>query len=110
MVTILLKGKKFIVKGLKEAQTLLAAGGKIISKPKQKSKVEEILEESQGSIPSTIFGSGTKGSGTMKGKMNLDDIEGNFKDGGLAKKKKPKSKKSRGSGAAIQGTKFKGVF
>tara|TARA_R100001509_G_scaffold6637_1_gene3891 strand:- start:372 stop:704 length:333 start_codon:yes stop_codon:yes gene_type:complete len=110
MVTILLKGKKFIVKGLKEAERLLEAGGKIISKPKQKSKVEEILEESQGSIPSTIFGSGTKGSGTMKGKMSLDDIEGNFKDGGLAKKKKPKSKKSRGSGAAIQGTKFKGVF
>lgn len=32
-----------------------------------------------------------------------------MKDGGLAKKK-PKSKKSRGSGAAIKGTKFKGVF
>ena len=32
-----------------------------------------------------------------------------MKDGGLAKKK-PKSKKSRGSGSAIKGTKFKGVF
>ena len=32
-----------------------------------------------------------------------------MKDGGLAKKK-PKSKKSRGTGAAIKGTKFKGVF
>ena len=32
-----------------------------------------------------------------------------MKDGGLAKKK-PKSKKSRGSGAAVKGTKFKGVF
>lgn len=31
-----------------------------------------------------------------------------MKDGGLAKK--TKSKKSRGSGAAIKGTKFKGVF
>ena len=48
----------------------------------------------------------------MKGKISLDDIEGtkNFKDGGIAKKKKPKSKKSRGTGAAIKGTKFKGVF
>ena len=32
-----------------------------------------------------------------------------MKDGGLAKKK-TKSKKSRGTGAAIKGTKFKGVF
>ena len=31
-----------------------------------------------------------------------------MKDGGLAKKK-PKSKKSRGGGSAIKGTKFKGV-
>ena len=37
-------------------------------------------------------------------------LEENYKDGGLVKKKKPKSKKSRGSGSAIKGTKFKGVF
>lgn len=111
-LTILLKGKEYIVRGLKEAERLLNAGGKIIKMPKKKTKTEEILEESQGSIPSTIFGSGSGGSGFMKGKISLDDIEGtkNFKDGGIAKKKKPKSKKSRGTGAAIKGTKFKGVF
>jgi len=36
-------------------------------------------------------------------------LEEFYKDGGLAKKKS-KSKKSRGSGSAIKGTKFKGVF
>ena len=36
---------------------------------------------------------------------NMDEIK-TYKDGGLAKK----TKKSRGSGAAIKGTKFKGVF
>ena len=91
MVTILLKGKKFIVKGLKEAERLLEAGGKIIKTPKKKTKTEEILEESQGSIPSNIYGSGSAGTAFMK-------------------KKKPKSKKARGTGAAIKGTKFKGVF
>jgi hypothetical protein len=112
MVTILLKGKKFIVKSQKLAEKMLEAGGKIIKKPKQKTKTEEILEESKGSIPSNIYGSGSGGTGFMKGKISLDDIEGtkNFKDGGIAKKKKTKSKKSRGTGAAIKGTKFKGVF
>jgi|TARA_B110000285_G_C15131041_1_gene623609 hypothetical protein len=38
---------------------------------------------------------------------NMDEIK-TYKDGGLAKK--TKSKKSRGGGAAIKGTKFKGVF
>ena len=36
---------------------------------------------------------------------------GYMKKGGMAKKRvKSKSKKSRGTGAAIRGTKFKGVF
>ena len=33
-LTILLKGKEYIVRGLKEAERLLKAGGKIIKMPK----------------------------------------------------------------------------
>ena len=50
MVTILLKGKKFIVKGLKEAERLLEYGGKIIKTPKNKTAIWEAL-----SCPQTLF-------------------------------------------------------
>ncbi len=99
MITILLKGKTFVVKGLKEAQRLLEAGGKIIDKSKKKSKIEESIDQLRKEGGSPILDS------TLQVKNNAGKL---FKDGGLAKK--TKSKKSRGSGAAIKGTKFKGVF
>ena len=55
--------------------------------------------------------SGKKGKGLRKLPKPVRNKMGFMKKGGAVKKRaKSSSKKSRGTGAAIRGTKFKGVF
>ena len=86
-------GNVVIAKSKEMLEKLLKEGGKQIKKlPDDKTRDTNIA---------------TGGGPKSPPRRILEEFS---KDGGLAKKKKPKSKKSRGSGAAIQGTKFKGVF
>lgn len=86
-------GKVVIAKTKEMLQKLLKEGGKQIKKlPDDKTRDTNIA---------------TGGGPSSPPRYILEEF---YKDGGLAKKKKPKSKKSRGSGSAVRGTKFKGVF
>jgi hypothetical protein len=86
-------GNVVIAKSREMLQKLLKEGGKQIKKmPDDKTRDTNIAT----------------GGGPKSPPRSV--LEENYKDGGLAKKKKTKSKKSRGSGSAIKGTKFKGVF
>tara|TARA_E500000318_G_C3497523_1_gene187013 strand:- start:156 stop:455 length:300 start_codon:yes stop_codon:yes gene_type:complete len=93
-VRMMLPSGEVVIARTKEMlQKLLKEGGKKIKKlPDDKTRDTNIATGGGPSSPSRII------------------LEEFYKDGGLAKKKKSKSKKSRGSGAAIKGTKFKGVF
>jgi hypothetical protein len=85
-------GNVVIAKSKEMLQKLLKEGGKQIKKlPDDKTRDTNIA---------------TGGGPASPPRRILEEF---YKDGGLAKKK-PKSKKSRGSGSAIKGTKFKGVF
>jgi len=85
-------GNVVIAKSKEMLEKLLKEGGKQIKKlPDDKTRDTNIA---------------TGGGPASPPRRILEEF---YKDGGLAKKK-PKSKKSRGSGSAIKGTKFKGVF
>ena len=85
-------GKVVIAKTKEMLEKLLKEGGKKIKKlPDDKTRDTNIA---------------TGGGPSSPPRFILEEF---YKDGGLAKKK-TKSKKSRGTGAAIKGTKFKGVF
>tara|TARA_R100000231_G_scaffold6863_1_gene9901 strand:+ start:626 stop:922 length:297 start_codon:yes stop_codon:yes gene_type:complete len=85
-------GNVVIAKSREMLQKLLKEGGKQIKKlPDDKTRDTNIA---------------TGGGPKSPPRRILEEF---YKDGGLAKKK-TKSKKSRGSGSAIKGTKFKGVF
>jgi hypothetical protein len=84
--------------------------------------VKKVLKE-LGYQPKSGFGSkvlktGTAAGGGAAGLKAFEKFSGDVKEemeksrmaGGGMVKKRAKSKKSRGAGAAIKGTKFKGVF
>ena len=82
----------------------------IKNQKKVKKKKKKLTEEEKNTFSMKEDNISTTGS-KPSGKVSPDILDSSFKKGGAVKKRaKSSSKKSRGTGAAIKGTKFKGVF
>ena len=101
-------GKFLITYSKKKADDILAKGGKKLTK---KESQKYTGGDYQGS-PDKVGQSGIdylKDAGELNNLSKAPAFRIAKAEGGIVKKK-TKSKKSRGSGSAIKGTKFKGVF
>ena len=117
-VRMMLPSKEVVIATTKEMfDKLVSEGAKVIKRLKTAGRPKD--QKRYDEIPGPFDDVKTSALESGKIKPNVPDRRTSLgkrgyniqvmKDGGLAKKK-PKSKKSRGGGSAIKGTKFKGVF